>query len=196
MQEMIRHLGTYGYAAVFAAMLLTGIGLPLPGELTLGFTGYLVFCGQLELLPAISASAFGDLLGAVIGYKIGFLGRTKVINRRFRFLIPADSNFSRTERWLTTYGVLAVVLGRILPVIRGVIPIPAGFAQMNGKIYIFGISVSSIIWCGALIYLGIGLGYNWQLIAGFGNTLALAVGGGFAVGLLLWYFSYLRKKLK
>ena len=193
-QEVLNHINTYGYFAVFAAMLLTGIGLPLPGELTLGFTGYLVYSGQLELIPAIAATAGGDLLGAAISYGLGFFSRTKIIAQYFRFLMPAESKLMIIEKWLNQYGIFAVVFGRLLPVIRGAIPIPAGFVQMNGKAYIVGSFVSSIIWCGALIYLGIGLGYNWQQIAGVGNSIGLTATGVLAIVILIGYLLFCTKK--
>ncbi|SDE70231.1 DedA family protein [Sporomusa acidovorans] len=195
-QEIVSDIGSYGYFTIFTAMLLTGIGLPLPGEITLAFTGYLVYSGQFEMIPAIAAAASGDLLGAVIGYGMGFFGRTKVIRQHFSFLMPADSKLVNVEKWLNKYGVFAVFFGRILPVIRGAIPIPAGFVQMNGRAYVSGLFISSLIWCGALIVLGLGLGYNWQKLAGFSHSVGLSAMAVLAVALLTWYFSFLRKKLK
>jgi len=194
LQEIIKYIGAYSYAAIFVAMLLTGVGLPLPGELTMGFTGYLVSSGQLEMIPAIAATALGDLLGAVIGYGIGFFSRTKIIAQHFRFLIPTESKLLIIEKWLTQYGIFSVVFGRILPVIRGVIPIPAGFVQMNGKVYIFGVFISSIIWCGAFIYLGTGLGHNWQQLAGLGNSIGLTATGVLAIAILIGYLLFCAKK--
>ena len=193
-QAVLNQLDTYGYFTIFAAMMLTGMGLPLPGELTLGFTGYLVFSGQLEIIPAIAAAATGDLLGAVISYGLGFFSRTKIVARHISLFMPAESKLMTIEKWLNKYGIFAVVFGRLLPVIRGAIPIPAGFVQMNGKNYIFGTLFSSIIWCGALIYLGIGLGYNWQQIAGVGNSIGMLAIGVVAIVVLIWYLLFCTKK--
>jgi membrane protein DedA with SNARE-associated domain len=177
-------------------MLLTGIGLPLPGELTLGLTGYLVYSSQMELTPAVLATALGDLLGAVISYQLGCFGRNRIIARYFSFLIPAETKLMMIEDWLNKYGVFAVVAGRVLPVIRGAIPISAGFVHMPGKAYMLGIAASSILWCGALIYLGRGLGNNWRQITGLGNSIGLYAAGVVLGGVLIWYLSFLRKKLK
>ncbi|WWV72980.1 Inner membrane protein YabI [Sporomusa ovata DSM 2662] len=193
-QAVLNHIDTYGYFAIFVAMLLTGTGLPLPGEVTLGITGYLVYSGQLEMLPAIAVTALGDLLGAAISYGLGLYSRTKIIAQYFSFLIPTESKLLIIERWLNQYGIFTIVFGRLLPVIRGAIPIPAGFVQMNGKIYISGIFVSSFIWCGALIYLGTGLGHNWQQLAGLGNSIGLTAAGVLVITILIGYWLFCAKK--
>lgn len=196
LQQYLGNAATYGYIAVFAAMLLTGIGLPLPGELTLGLTGYFVYTGQMELAPAVLSTALGDLLGAVISYQLGRFARSRIIARYFSFLIPTQSKLMVIEKWLNKYGVFAVVCGRVLPVIRGAIPISAGFVHMPGKAYMMGSFASSFIWCSGLIYLGIELGNNWRQIAGFGNSIGLYSAVIVLVGALSWYLRFLRKKLK
>lgn len=188
-QEFFSNINTYSYFAVFMAMLLTGIGLPLPGELTLGLTGYFVYSGQLTMLPAIAAAALGDLLGAVFSYGIGFFSRSRIIARHFSFLIPPESKVKVIEKWLNKYGISAVVFGRSLPVIRGVIPISAGFVQMPGKHYMIGISSSSILWCSALIYLGMRLGYNWQLLSGLVKDAGWVIVGLLVISVVGWYLA-------
>ncbi|SMC33643.1 DedA family protein [Sporomusa malonica] len=188
-QALLSNLGDYGYAAVFAAMLLTGMGLPLPGELTLGFTGYLVYSSQFDLLPAIAATTIGDLFGAMISYGMGFFARTKVVARYFSFLIPSESRLAKLTQWLEQYGILALVFGRLLPVIRGAIPIPAGFVHMNVKSYILSNLFSSLIWCSALIYLGLELGHNWQLLSGLAKDAGLVAAGILTIALAGWYLT-------
>lgn len=195
-QHMMSHIDTYGAFAVFSAMLLTGIGLPLPGELTLGLTGYLVASGQLALLPSITAAALGDILGAAVCYKLGAVGRTKIVTRYVAFLIPTEATLMRMENWLANYGILAVVFGRVLPVIRGAVPISAGFAQMEEKSYMIGIAGSSLLWCSALIFLGMMLGYNWQQIVGLANSVGIVAAGVLVAAVLTGYLIFLRKKLK
>lgn len=188
-QAVLNQIGEYGYAAIFAAMVLTGLGVPLPGELTLGFTGYLVYSNQLAWGPAVAVTAAGDLLGAMISYYLGILIRTGFTARYLGFLIPSEPKITAITRWLNHYGLVAVVGGRLLPVVRGAIPIPAGFVRMNAKAYLAANSISSILWCSALIYAGISLGHNWQQLAGLGNTVGLAA-GGLALVLLVGYFVF------
>lgn len=183
---LISTMGGNIYAAIFTALLLAGVGFPLPGELTLGFTGYLLYTGEISLLPAVSAAAAGDLLGALLSYGIGFFSRSQWLTRYFTFLIPSAGKLSTVTAWLEQYGVLAVLCGRLLPVVRGAVPIPAGFVAMNVKKYIAGNIVSSVIWCSGLIYAGFALGYSWRQITGYGGQLGLAVAGIAALILLLW----------
>lgn len=186
-QALLSQLGDYGYAAVFAAMLLTGMGVPIPGELTLGFTGYLVYSSQLDLLPAIAATTAGDFFGAMMSYSIGFFARTRVVARYFRFLIPAEHRLAKLAQWLERYGILAVVFGRLLPVIRGAIPIPAGFVHMSFKSYVLSNLISSVVWCSALIFVGMELGHNWQLLSGMAKEAGLVVAGILMLALAGWF---------
>lgn len=195
-QQFLGNVGTYGYFAVFVAMFLTGIGLPFPGEVTLGLTGYLVYSGQLNMISAISTATLGDLLGAAISYQLGFFGRSRIIVRYCSFLMPPEDKVKVIEEWLKKYGILAVVLGRIMPVIRGAVPISAGFVHMPGKAYMIGVSSSSVIWCGTLIYLGMGLGHNWQQIAAVSSSSGITAAGILLIAALAWYAVFLRKKLK
>lgn len=182
---LLNSLGGDIYAAIFTAMLLTGIGVPFPGELTLGFTGYLYYTGQVEMIRAEAAAALGDLLGALISYGIGFFSRSTFVTRYFGFLIPSALKMAAVNTWLDKYGIFAILFGRLLPVVRGAIPIPAGFVHMNTKKYILSAVFSSGIWCSALIYMGYSLGHSWQELAGFGSQLGFTV--VIAVILLIGY---------
>ncbi len=184
---LLNSLGGNLCAAIFTAMLLTGVGVPFPGELTLAFTGYLLYMGQVDWFFATAAAALGDLLGAIIGYSIGFFSRSKLVTRYLGFLMPSAAKLVAVNTWLERYGIFAIVFGRLLPFIRGAIPIPAGFVHMNARRYILSNVFSSGIWCSALIYAGFSLGQNWQEIAGFGSKLGPAVAGGVAAILLIWY---------
>lgn len=174
-------------AAIFTAMLLTGVGVPFPGELTLGFTGYLLYIGQIKWFSATTAAALGDLLGALIGYSIGFFSRSRLVTRYLGFLMPSASNLTAVNIWLEKYGIFAIVFGRLLPFIRGAIPVPAGFVHMNARKYILSNVFSSGIWCSALIYAGFSLGQNWQEIAGLGSKLGPVVAGGAVTVIVIWY---------
>ncbi|SCM81140.1 putative membrane-associated protein [uncultured Sporomusa sp.] len=186
---LLNRLGENMYAAIFAAMLLTGIGVPFPGELTLGFSGYLLFIGRIELIPTVAATALGDLVGALLGFGVGFFSRSAIVTRYLGFLMPSAAKLATVNTWLKKYGALAVVVGRLLPVIRGAIPVPAGFFHMNSKKYIISTILSSVIWCSALIYAGFSLGYNWQGITELGSQLGLAA-GGVVVAVLAAYLIY------
>lgn len=189
-QTIYDFFGTMGgnlYIAIFSAMLLTGMGVPLPGELTLGFTGYLVYTGQADFVTAFTLATAGDLLGATASYGIGYFSRSPKISRCLGFLMPSPSKLATINIWLNKYGIYAIMLGRLLPVVRGAIPIPAGFARMDSKKYIISNVISSSIWCAALIHVGVSLGYNWQLIAGLGNQLGWIIGGALIAILLILY---------
>ncbi len=170
-------LGDHSYTVLLGAMLLAGIGVPLPGELTLGFTGYLIYTGQVEMVPAIAATTAGDLLGAAFCYGVGYLARTRLGAKYLHLLMPAADKQVKLTYWLNGYGIGALMFGRLLPVIRGVIPLTAGFVHMNARLYLAGSLISSAVWCSSIIYFGMGLGHNWQRLSGFTTNAGLLTAG-------------------
>ncbi|QDR79424.1 DedA family protein [Sporomusa termitida] len=170
-------IGDHSYAVLLGAMLLAGVGVPLPGELTLGFTGYLVYTGQVDLMPAIAATTAGDLLGAVFSYGVGYFARTRVVAQYLYFFLPAEAKLAKLTCWLNRYGIAALMIGRLLPVIRGGIPLTAGFVRMNARLYLTGSLISSAVWCSAIISLSLGLGHNWQQLSGLATNAGLAAAG-------------------
>jgi len=156
-----------GYVGILLLMALESACLPLPSEVIMPFAGYLVSVGSLSLLVAATAGAVGCSLGSTVAYFVAAWGGRPVVDKWGRYLLIASDDVDRATRFFERFGSQTVFVGRLLPVVRSFVAIPAGFARMNMwkfQIYTF---IGSWIWCFALAWIGLKLGDKWQTDATF-----------------------------
>lgn len=151
-----------GYVGVAALMAIESACIPLPSELIMPFAGYLASIGQLSLFGIALAGAVGCNIGSTVAYEVGARAGRPAIERWGRFVLLTTHDIDQAERFFVRYGSAAVLIGRLLPVVRTFIALPAGFARMpiwKFQLYTF---VGSLIWCFALAWLGQQLGRQWD----------------------------------
>src|SRR5499427_6802156 len=151
-----------GYLGVVALMAIESACIPLPSEIIMPFAGYLAYRGQFSLLWAATAGAIGCNVGSVIAYEIGFFGGRPLIEKYGSYLLMNRHDLEMSDRFFQRFGSAAVFIGRLLPVVRTFIALPAGVARMprlRFHIYTF---VGSWPWCFALAYVGMRLGEQWD----------------------------------
>jgi membrane protein DedA with SNARE-associated domain len=182
-------LSQWGYAGVFLLMTLEGATLPVPSEIVLPVTGFLVYNHTLDFWPAVLVASLGGLLGTIIDFSIGYyLGRPAVI-RYGRKIRLSEQKLMIAEKWFAKHGSAAVLIARFVPLLRTVIAFPAGVAKMKiGKFLVFS-AVGIVIWDTILIYLGVLAGQNYTaIVSSLDATLPLigyAALGGIILALLL-----------
>jgi membrane protein DedA with SNARE-associated domain len=198
-----------GVYAVFALMALDAL-LPVGGELVMLFAGALasgsVAGGHLSLFGASLASGsesyvvlalagtVGYLLGALAGWAIGRFGGRTLVERHGRRLHVDAAAFARAERWFERFGLWAVLLGRITPVIRSFISIPAGVFRAPLARYTALTSVGSAIWCFSFAGVGWALGGSWESFHKSFGYLDLVVVAAVAALLALFGVRWLRAR--
>jgi membrane protein DedA with SNARE-associated domain len=126
------------------------------------FSGYLAHTGRLTLIGVAVAGAIGCNLGSAVAYWIGAWGGRPFIERYGRFVLLNRHDVDRAEHFFSRYGALTVLVGRLLPIVRTFIALPAGIArmsQMRFHIYTF---LGSLPWCYVLAYVGMKLGQAWE----------------------------------
>jgi membrane protein DedA with SNARE-associated domain len=161
-------LSQWGYPGVFLLMTLEGATLPVPSEIVLPLTGFLVYQGRLEFWTAVAAATLGSLVGTTVDFGIGYyLGRAAVL-RYGRKIRLSEKHLMITERWFASYGSAAVLLARFVPLLRTLIAFPAGTAKMKFSKFLAYSTVGIVIWDIILIYLGVLAGQNATSIV---NTL-------------------------
>ena len=151
-----------GYAGIALLMAIESACIPLPSEIIMPFAGYLIHTGQLKLFWVATAGAIGCNLGSIPAYWLGALGGRPAIERFGRFVLLTRHDLDRVQRFFHKYGGITVLLGRLLPVVRTFIALPAGIARMSQirfHIYTF---LGSWPWCYALAYVGMRLGDKWD----------------------------------
>jgi membrane protein DedA with SNARE-associated domain len=185
----LNSLYQWNYPGVFLLMTLEGATLPVPSEVVLPLTGFLVYQGKMEFWTAVVAATLGGLLGTVIDFSIGFyLGRPAVL-RYGKKIRLSEKHLMITERWFANHGGAAVLLARFVPLLRTVIAFPAGTAKMKFSRFLAYSTIGILVWDIILIYVGVQAGQNSTSIAHvLDATLPLigyAIVGGIIVAVLL-----------
>jgi membrane protein DedA with SNARE-associated domain len=147
-----------GYPGIIALMAMESSILPLPSELVMPPAGYWVAKGQMNPYLAVASGVLGSILGASANYAVAhFLGRPFI--RRFgKYVLITDRSLERAERFFAAHGEISTFLGRMLPVIRHLISIPAGLARMPLPRFITYTGLGAFVWCGILTWIGFFLG--------------------------------------
>ncbi|MCL5788509.1 MAG: DedA family protein [Candidatus Marsarchaeota archaeon] len=147
-------------------MFLESASLPVPSELVLPLTGYLIFAGKFQFFPSLASATLGSLGGSMVDYMIGaYVGKEAAMGSKvFRSL--SGNRLIEAERWFSRYGYAAVFLARLVPLVRTFIAFPAGFGRM--RVFRFtGYSFAGIVlWNTVLIYVGVVAGENFAKVAG------------------------------
>ncbi len=136
--------------------------IPLPSEIIMPFSGYLVTLGHFTLFGAATAGAIGCNVGSTLAYVIGAYGGRAAVIRWGRYVLFGERELAAFERFFARYGSGTVLISRLLPVVRTFISLPAGIARMpfwRFQIYTF---IGSWPWCYALAYIGFRLGKRWN----------------------------------
>jgi len=177
-----------GYVGIVLLMAIESACIPLPSELIMPFAGYLVYEGSMSLLWAATAGAIGCNLGSLVVYGIGRYGGRLLVERYGRLILMGRRELDWADRFFSRWGQAAVLVGRLLPVIRTFIALPAGVARMpRGKFHIYTF-LGSWPWCFMLAYLGMKLGENWRSLGKYFHQFDAVIGVALvaAVGWFLW----------
>jgi len=159
---VIAVISSSGYLGVVLLMAVESACIPLPSEVIMPFSGYLVYTGRFHLLWVATAGAIGCNLGSVIAYEIGFYGGRPLVERYGSYILLSRGEVDWADHFFARWGSAAVFIARLLPVIRTFIALPAGIARMprlRFHVYTF---VGSWPWCFVLAYIGMKLGEKWE----------------------------------
>lgn len=185
-------ISTGGYLGVALLMAIESACVPLPSEIIMPFAGYLVSTGRFSLVLAATAGALGCNLGSIVAYEIGKRGGRPLAERWGRFLLIGPGELDAADRFFARHGDVAVLIGRLLPVIRSFIAFPAGVARMKLLPFHLYTFIGSWPWCFGLAWVGMTLGERWnsdpRLKAWFHRADAvIAAVLVVAIGLYIWH---------
>ncbi|HEV7682532.1 MAG TPA: DedA family protein [Pyrinomonadaceae bacterium] len=155
-------ISTLGYSGVVLLMAIESACIPLPSEIIMPFSGYLVSTGQMNLWLVGIAGAVGCVLGSLVAYWVGSKGGRPLIEKYGRYVLVSPHDLDLADRWFANYGELIVFVSRLLPAIRTFIAFPAGVARMNLKRFVIYTFAGSLPWCLGLAYIGQKLGEKWN----------------------------------
>jgi len=159
---IITVLTVAGYAGLIGLMAVESACIPLPSEIILPFAGYLVAKGEMNLFLVATFGALGCNLGSEVAYAVGRYGGRRAVERWGRYVLLSRHDLTRADWFFARFGAPAVLIGRMLPVIRTFIALPAGISHMpplRFHIYTF---TGSWPWCLLLAWVGMLLGDKWD----------------------------------
>lgn len=168
-------INLYGYRAIFILITLENIFPPIPCEIILTFGGFLTTISTLQPYRIIIISTLASYLGAIILYFMGYLIKLERLKTLLIHCHFKEKDFDRSIEWFENYGNLAILLGRLIPIIRSIISIPAGITKMPFFCFSIHTVIGTLIWNTLLVYMGIILGNNWILISKLIKQYALAI---------------------
>ena len=157
-----RVISAGGYAGIAALMAINSAGIPLPSELIMPFSGYLVYLGRFNLFMVAIVGMVGCNVGSAFGYWIGAKGGRPFVERYGKWVLMSQHDLDRMTEFFNKYGSIAVLLARLLPVVRTFIAFPAGIAKMPQLRFHLYTFLGSWPWCFGLAYVGMKLGEQWH----------------------------------
>ncbi len=159
---IVATISLLGYSGVVLLMAVESACIPLPSEIIMPFSGYLVSTGQMNLWGVTLAGAFGCVLGSLVAYWAGMYGGRPFIEKYGRYILLSRHDLDMADRWFAKRGEMIVFFSRLLPAIRTFIAFPAGVARMNLKRFVIYTFAGSLPWCLGLAYVGQKLGEQWN----------------------------------
>ncbi len=159
---IVATISLLGYGGIVLLMAIESACIPLPSEIIMPFSGYLVFKGEMNLWLVGIAGAVGCVLGSMVAYWVGMYGGRPIIEKYGRYILISHHDLDLADRWFAKYGEIIVFVSRLLPAIRTFIAFPAGVARMNIPRFIIYTFAGSLPWCLGLAYVGQKLGEHWD----------------------------------
>ncbi|SYZ74334.1 conserved membrane hypothetical protein [Candidatus Zixiibacteriota bacterium] len=188
-QWIIDIISRMGYGGIILTMSIESACIPLPSEIIMPFSGYLVSTGRFSMLWVSVSGALGCVFGSVAAYAAGYYGGRPFLEKYGKYILLSKKDIDNAERWTVKYGQMAIFISRLLPVVRTFISLPAGIARMNFWKFILYTFLGSLPWCWALAYVGKILGDHWNTLGKYFHqadlVIILAVIAGIAI--FLWH---------
>ncbi|MEH0819469.1 MULTISPECIES: DedA family protein [unclassified Micromonospora] len=190
--SVIDSLGAVGVALLVA---LESIIPPIPSEVVLAMAGYLASEGRFHLVVIVLAATAGSLLGALVLYWLGAaLGEERL--KRWLDHIPLvdRDDLEKADRWFERYGRWAVLIGRVVPVVRSLVSVPAGANRMPLGEFVLLTTLGSGVWNTLIVGLGFALGSRWEDVDRYSSWFNYAIFAVFAVMIVTWAVKKIRKR--
>lgn len=190
-EEAVESVGVLGLAL---AMMLENVFPPIPSEVVLPLAGYFVATGRLTFIEALLGATAGAVAGALALYAIGRYGGLPLIFRYRRVLRVSETEIERADRWFDHYGTWLVFFGRMIPIIRSIVSIPAGMSEMPMIRFLALTAAGASIWNALLIGAGWTLGSRYEEVAGIVGPASRIIGVLLLIGLVYVTFKWWKRR--
>lgn len=172
---IISVISGWGYMGIILTMAIESALIPLPSEIIMPFSGYLVSTGRFSLFGVALAGAVGNVIGSLIAYAIGYWGHEKIVRRFLRkygkWILHTEQDLDGAEKLLNKYKDWVVLGARVLPGIRTVISLPCGIARLPLIRFTVLTFIGSFIWSYFLAWVGLVMGKNWDTLGPYFHSV-------------------------
>lgn len=191
---IINTISSLGYGGIILLMGLESACIPLPSEVIMPFSGFLVFEGRFDIWLVALAGTLGCVWGSILAYVIGMYGGRPLIEKYGKYILISHHDLDLADRWFKRYGDWAIFFSRLLPVVRTYISFPAGIARMRFWHFVFYTALGSFPWCLGLAYVGLKLGENWQSLKGYFHGADYIIAAIIVIGIIWWIWRHLKQR--
>lgn len=190
---VIAVISRFQYVGIALLMAVESACVPLPSEIIMPFSGYLVSRGELKLWLVSLAGAVGCVIGSWLAYAIGARGGRPLVERYGRYVLVSHRDLDLADRWFQRYGDITIFVGRLLPVVRTFIAFPAGVARMPLGRFTAYTFLGSLIWCWGLAWIGVKLGEHWNTLGVYFHRFDAAIVVLVVLGAGLYVWRHVRR---
>jgi membrane protein DedA with SNARE-associated domain len=190
----IQTIDFFGYFGIFILMALESCGVPIPSEIIMPFSGFLVNTGRLDFLAVVLLGTLGNLAGSMLAFWIAKKGGRPFVERYGKYILISHHDLDMADRWFTKRGNLTVFFGRLLPVVRTYISFPAGLANMDWRRFAVYTFLGALPWCFLFTWLGMKMGEHWQEIERKLQEFNLLILFLVIASIILYAWRHLRRK--
>ena len=193
-------MNTYGYIGILLLIALENIFPPIPSEVILTFGGFMTTTSNMSIIGVITVSTIGSVVGAIALYGIGLLldvnRLERIVDKWGHILRLTSKDIDKANAWFHKFGVWAVFLGRLVPLVRSLISIPAGMAHMNFWVFLLFTTLGSLIWNSILVSVGAAVGASWSTIVGYMDTYSNVILLLLVVLFVLFIILFIKNRVK
>lgn len=189
--QIAQWITAYGYPAIFVLLVFGIVGLPVPDETLLTFTGYLIYSGHLKLAPAFLACFGGSACGITLSYTLGRTFGLALIHRYGKYVYLTEERIHYAHSWFERVGRWGLTFGYFVPGVRHFTAYAAGMSELEPHVFAVFAYSGAFVWASSFIALGYFLGERWQATSEKIHRYLL-IASAVAVVLGLAYLAYRR----
>jgi membrane protein DedA with SNARE-associated domain len=195
-QHVLAWITHYGYPAIFCLLMLGIVGLPIPDETLLCFTGYLIFRGQLKLLPAYGVVLAGTATGISVSYLLGRTFGLALIHRFGKYIHLTEQRLAKAHGFFERVGHWSLTFGYFIPGVRHLTAYAAGVSYTAPHVFALFAYLGAFLWSATFVSLGYYLGDQWEAVSAriHHNLVLLACVAGILLALYLIWRNYRAKR--
>lgn len=183
-----------GYLGVGFLMAIDSANIPMPSEIIMPFSGYLVTTGRFVFWLAVTAGTLGSTIGSLFSYWLGAKGGRPFVKKYGQWVMVSKKDLERADRLFARFGNLIALISRVVPVVRTFISLPAGITRMPIWTFTIYTLIGSFVWTWFLVYVGVKVGENYEIIREKFHGIEYVVLGLLVLGFVVWVVHFVKEQ--